>query len=242
VERDGSGIIATLPANATDYRDLGVSPDVPYRYVVRATKDGGFSGNSNFVQVVVGTAPPPAPSGADAVPAGSALAKVTWVDNATNESGFRVERSTDGGANWVVAGMAGRNETSFSDVGQPSEQPLCYRVIGFNSSGDSPASNMDCTTLPAAPSDLIAAPGGLMGEINYLGWADNSGVEDGYEVQRTNTPGGFLFYVETIATLGPNATSYSDAVLWGNTYTYRVVALKEGGRSDPSNEATVYGQ
>ena len=66
-----------------------------------------------------------------------------------------------------------------------------------------------------------------MGEINVLGWADNSGVEDGYEVQRTNTPGGFIFYVETIATRGPNATSYSGDVRGGKTYTYRVVSLKE---------------
>jgi len=81
-----------------------------------------------------------------------------------------------------------------------------------------------------------------MGEVIDLGWADNSGVEDGYEVQRQ-----FCGYhgcgYGTIATLGPNATSYSDwDVLPGNTYTYRVVALKEDGRSDPSNEATVYGQ
>jgi len=243
VERSGSGVIATLPGNATRYRDLGVSPDVPYGYVVRATKDGGFSGNSNLVQVVVGTAPPAAPSAADAVPSGSAVARVTWVDNATNESGFHVERSTDGGAIWVVAGTASMNETSFYDGGQPSEQPLCYRVIAFNSQGDSPPSNMDCTPLPAAPSGLMAIATGSMGEIIELGWADNSSVEDGYEVQRTNTPGGFIWYVETIAILGPNATSYTDLdVLWGNTYTYRVVALKKGGPSDPSNEATVFGQ
>ena len=246
VRRDG-WIVATLPANTTGYRDAAVTPENPYGYVVRATKDGGSSGNSNVVQVVVATVPPAAPSGADAVPSGSAVATVTWVDNATNESGFRVERATDGGASWVAAGTAGLDEIGFYDFEQASEHTLCYRVIAFNSQGDSPPSNTDCTTLPAAPSDLLAIAAGMMGEVITLGWADNSGVEDGYEVQRwfsyCDDYHGCYSAFEMIATLGPNATSYSDwDVLPGNTYTYRVVALKEDGRSDPSNEATVYGQ
>jgi len=239
-------VVATVPANATSYHDPGLADDT-YWYQVKATKDGGTSGSSNNASAVVATVPPVSPSAADAIPGGSSVAAIMWVDNATTEAGFRVERSTDGGASWVVAGTAGMDETWFYDVGQPNEQQLCYRVIAFNSPGDSPPSNMDCTTLPAAPSDLIATSAGLMGEVNNLIWADNSGVEDGYDVQRLFTYcdyDGCYSYFETIATLGPNATSYSDSwdVLPGNTYTYRVFALKEGGRSDPSNEATVYGQ
>jgi hypothetical protein len=239
VERRGSGIIATLPANATSYRHLGVSPDVPYGYVVRATKDGGFSGNSNFVVVVVGTVPPAAPSGANAVPSGSAVARVTWIDNATNESGFRVERSTDGGASWVAAGTAGLDEMGFYDVGQASEQPLCYRVIAFNSQGDSPPSNTDCTTLPAVPSPPLVTL--VEGPAFDLTWADNSGIEDGYEVQRLFCDWDMCHDWESIATLGPNATSYRDAALWqfAYGYYYRIFALKDGGRSDPSGEAFV---
>lgn len=106
---------------------------------------------------------------------------------------------------------------------------------------------MDCTTLPTAPSDLVATPGGALGEVINLTWVDNSGVEDGYEVQRLFTYcdyDGCYSYYETIATLGPNATSYNDSwdILPGATYTYLVFALKEAGRSDPSNEATPYGQ
>jgi len=240
VERFGSGVIATLPANTTSYRDAGVSPDVTYTYVVRATKDGGSSPNSNSVQVVVATVPPAAPSGADAYPGSSTVASVTWVDNATNEAGFRVERSTDGGANWVAAGTSGINQSWFNDFERPSEQQLCYRVIAFNNAGDSPPSNMDCTTLPAAPTNLVATP--VESGTIELTWTDNSGVEDGYDVEKLINYcdyDGCYSYWASIATLGPNATSYRDTGLSpGEFATYFVQALKDGGSSDQSNQAS----
>jgi len=245
-QSDGTPVVvATLPANATTYHDVGLA-DNTYSFQVLATKDGGTSTASNNASVVVATVPPLSPSGADANPGGSSVAAITWGD-ATTEAGYRVERSIDGGASWVVAGTSGLNETWFYDVAQPSEGQLCYRIIAFNGAGDSPPSNMDCTTLPAAPSELVATAGGTLGEVINLTWADNSGVEDGYEVQRLFTYCDYYdcySYFETIAILGPNATSYSDSweILPGNTYTYRVLAVKEGGNSDPSNEATVYGQ
>jgi hypothetical protein len=239
-------VVATVHANATTYHDPGLSDDT-YWYQVKAIKDGGTSGSSNNAIAVVATVAPVSPSGVDAIPGASNVGFVTWANNATTEAGFHVERSTDGGASWVVAGTTRTDETWFSDVEQPSERQLCYRVIAFNSQGDSPPSTMDCTTLPAAPSGLVAIFAGSLGEIVELGWADNSGVEEGYEVQRLYTycdwDGSCYSDFYVIATLGPNATSYTDTdVLPGNTYTYRVVALKDGGRSDASNEATVYGQ
>ncbi len=240
VERFGSGVIATLPANATSYRDGGLTPDVTYTYVVRATKDGGSSPNSNSVQVVVATVPPAAPSGADAYPGSSTVASVTWVDNATNEAGFRVERSTDGGASWVVAGTSGINQSGFNDFERPSEQQLCYRVIAFNNAGDSPPSNMDCTTLPAAPTNLVATP--VESGTIELTWTDNSGVEDGYDVEKLINYCDYdqcYSYWASIATLGPNATSYRDTGLSpGEFATYFVQALKDGGSSDMSNQAS----
>jgi hypothetical protein len=164
---------------------------------------------------------------------------VTWSNSAT-ASGFRVERSTDGGGNWVPAGTTGTGETWFYDYGQPSEQPLCYRVIAFNSLGDSPPSNTDCTALPAAPSDLVAT--GVEGSAIDLTWTDKTNVEDGYQVWRLFTYcdwDGCYSYYDVIAILGPDVTSYRDAGLNpGEYYTYVVVALKDNGYSDLSNEAS----
>ena len=232
VERSGSGIIATLPANATSYRDAAVIPDVTYTYVVRATKDGGSSANSNSVQAVVATVPPVAPSVANAYPASSTVASVTWVDNATNEAGFRVERSTDGGASWVIAGTTGTDATWFSDEGLIPEQQVCYRVFAFNSHGVSGSSNVDCTVPPAGPTNLV---------VNYqtydLVWSDNSGVEDGYEVwvEWVYEDGSLGFM--GIASLPPNTTRFSDRDANNRGFCcgwrYLVYAVKDGGYSDP---------
>src|SRR5207245_7504283 len=55
-------VVATLPANTTVYHDAGLTPDNTYWYVVYATKDGGSSGSSESVQVVLATTPPVAAS------------------------------------------------------------------------------------------------------------------------------------------------------------------------------------
>jgi hypothetical protein len=169
---------------------------------------------------------------------------VDWIDNSPNEDGFRIERSLDGGSTWNPAALVPASVRSSVDEMRTSEQQVCYRVFAYNAVGDSPPSNSDCTTPPAAPSDLVARGADWYGDPNLLVWVDNSAVEDGYEVQR--------FWCEidgcafiTVAILAPNTTSFADYgwdILPGNSYTYRVVALKDGGRSDPSNEAMIYGQ
>jgi len=236
-------VIATLSANATAYHDAGLADDI-YYYQVRATKNGGESDGSNNAAASVVTAPPAAPSALAVYPSSSSSMTITWVDNSTSEAGFRVERSADGGASWSAVETAPQDATSLGDAGLSSEQRACYRVIAFNSLGDSQVSNTGCATPPAAPTGLVAI-GAAVGAID-LTWTDNSGVEDGYAVLRLTLgqycdDGGCYdyYYYDQIATLDANATSYRDSGLFsGDSHSYVVVALKDGGHSDQSNEAT----
>lgn len=227
-----ANIVATLPANVTSYRDQGL-PDDTYYYRVRATKDGGTSEASDAASALVRTMPPVAPV-VDAFPHSSIVASVTW-GNLTSETGYRVERSTDGGLTWVAVGSAGVNQIWFTDGGQPSEQSLCYRVIAFNELGESPPSNTDCTMLPLPASGLVATR--VEGPAVDLTWTDNSGVEDGYEVALVFSCEWEECYVDyiSVATLGPNTTSYRDERVYVGEYPYVVFAIKDGGRSSPSN-------
>ena len=83
---------------------------------------------------------------------------------------------------------------------------------------------------PAAPSGLVAAPMGS-GQID-LAWTDASGDEMGFEIDRS--PYGAIW--DTLATVGANTESYSDAsVSSDTTYFYRVRAYSGSGYSDYSD-------
>jgi len=83
---------------------------------------------------------------------------LTWTDNATNESGFIVQRSTDG-INWSQIASLGANTVSFTNSGLTltGNQSYSYRVQAFNSAGNSAFSNI-ATTTPTAQSVVPAAP------------------------------------------------------------------------------------
>src|SRR5882762_1630570 len=232
---------ATMGVNATSYADVGLTASTQYCYKIRALRAyDGRTTYSAFSSVACATTPappvPPAPTSADAKPANSTTVDVTWVDGSTNEDGFRIERSLDAGSTWPSARTLGANQTSFRDAGLASEQSVCYRVIAFNARGDSPPSNSDCTTPPAAPAGLTATA--AEGPAIDLAWTDNSAVEDGHEILRATDGAAFGIVTD----VPPNSTTYHDAGATTNaTYSYQVRAKKDGGYSDLSRTASAVG-
>jgi hypothetical protein len=225
-------IVANLTANATTYRDAGLSPDVTYFYLVRATKDGGYSYFSNYATAVTASTPPAAPSGVNASPYSSTAVSIYWTDNSGNEEGFRVQRGPSEAGPWETIATTGVDEAYSYEEGLSTEQEVCYRIIAFNSKGESSPSS-DCTTPPAAPTNLVATT--VDHQAIDLSWTNNSPAADGFIVFRYSYPyGDFLGSVE----LPNTATSYRDAGLESSTsYWYWMVAAKDGGYSDYANDA-----
>jgi hypothetical protein len=87
--------------------------------------------------------------------------------------------------------------------------------------------------VPTAPTNLAAAP--AAGQVS-LTWLDTSTGESGFAIERRlGTSGAFM----QVATIGPNATGYTDSGLTAlETYQYQVRALSSVGSSGPSNIAT----
>ena len=85
----------------------------------------------------------------------------------------------------------------------------------------------------AAPTALQAHP--VSASAVTLSWTDNATNESGFLVDRAADGGAF----ERVATVGPNATSYSDQTLIAGGFTYRVCAYNAGGSSGYSNLAFV---
>jgi VCBS repeat protein len=77
----------------------------------------------------------------------AAQLKLTWTDNSTNETGFKIERKTGASGTFVQIAVVGANVTSYTDSGI-SAGSYCYRVRAYNSYGDSPFIET-CTNISA---------------------------------------------------------------------------------------------
>jgi len=231
--KTGSGSFTQIPSvvGTTTFSDTGISTNNSYTYKVRAYKDGVNSDYSNEVTVTV--AIPSAPSGLSAAVISTSRIDLTWTDNSNNETGFKIERRT-ANTSYTEIGTVNANVTSFSNTGLSSNTTYYYRVRAVNPVGNSGYSNevITHTSVPAAPSNLQAAV--VSNTRIDLTWADNSNNETGFRIERRT---GSTW--SQVASVGANATSYSDTGLTANTtYYYRVRAYNAAGNSPYTAEAS----
>jgi hypothetical protein len=244
---DASGIwndIATLPANATGYTDADVAPDLTYTYRVQALENGGVSDYSNEAAGAIATAVPTAPGGVVAVYysglwTGWLYLDVSWTDTSGNEVGFRIEESTDGISGWSTVSVALANRPhvleQYDQYAFPSFFDACYRVVAFNSLGDSAPSNVFCTGWGGAPQNLVATA--VDPHTVDLAWTGVARFASGYEVVRYDCE---LFdsCYHLVASLPPGATNFRETDLAaGREYRYLVYVTYPDGWGDFYNEA-----
>ncbi len=229
--------VATLPATDTAYTDTTVTTNTTYGYRVVA-HDAVSSAASNVATVIL-VSPPTGVTLTSTQPTATTFAvTVGWVDTATAESGYVVERSSDGGVTWTTLGttlpaIAGAGSTGTYVDPTATEGTLTYRVGAVNGlqvAYSGPVS----ITLVAAPTGLALA-GGVNGSV-ILTWTDNATTETSYLVERS-TDGGTTW--NTTATLAANTVTWTDAAtVRGTTYTYRVSAVV-GAASAASGTASM---
>ena len=102
--------------------------------------------------VGTGTTTPAAPTSLTATAvAGNFAVALTWQDNATNETGFRIERCAGPGCSGFVAIAApGPNVTSYQNVGLAAGTSYSYRVRASNAAGNSSYSNTAAASTPVS--------------------------------------------------------------------------------------------
>ena len=239
-------LVGTVAANVTSFSDSTVQPSTQYSYRVVAMNSIGDSAASNTASV---TTPPARPNNLRPTRVEITRIEMAWVDNANNETGFRVQRATDEAFTQnLFEATTGLNQTTFRD--QTFTAPVnFYRVLASNANGNSGPSNVirvataiqtppgtaPGATVPAAPTNLSATaigpnPAGLRID---LAWRDASNTETGFRIQRS-TVSTFATVIEF--TVDFNVTAFSDtSVVLGATYFYRVLAFNAVGNSLPSN-------
>jgi titin len=243
IERSEDGIsfapLSSVAADTTSYIDTTVSAGMTYTYQVNAFNDVGPSAFSNTASVTL-SSPPTDPAAPSDLMAGQFVAgqvNLAWVDNASNETGFAIERSEDG-ITFTPLMSVGADTTSYVDTTVVAGVTYTYQVNAFNDVGPSAFSN----TASVAVIDPPLAPDQLEANLEDipavdLVWADNALDETGFVIERSTD--GVTFSVLT--SLAADTTNYVDAaVLGGVTYTYRVAAVIGTVQSDYSNTASIF--
>lgn len=93
--------------------------------------------------------PPTAPAALAARALGGSAIELTWQDNSSNETGFRIERSPDGTSGWSQVGATAADAVAYEDAGLAEGTTAYYRVAAEGSAGVSAFSNVAEATTPA---------------------------------------------------------------------------------------------
>lgn len=181
--------------------------------------------------------PPTAPTTLTATTASSTQINLTWVDNASTETGFRIERCSGVSCtSFAEIATVAANVTSYSSTALTAATAYSYRVRSYNAGGNSAyTTTASATTLPNAP----AAPTNLAATVVSISridltWTDNATNETLYSVERCSGVSCTAF-VE-FASSSANTVSQSSTGLAANTsYSFRVKASNTGGNSGYSN-------
>ncbi|MCA9874914.1 MAG: multicopper oxidase domain-containing protein [Anaerolineales bacterium] len=240
--------------------DLGTVPsplDQPNTHGVRSFTDDTFRWNSSvysyrvvaqnmigygneFMSLTAQSASAPvgviqAPANLSATLQAGPQVRLTWMDNATNETGFTVERSADGVTFAHIGTAPARNNTgsvTFVDSSVVLGTTYSYRIAAVNGVNSSAYSNVVSisVTAPASPTS-VAATAVRQGnnERATVTWTDSANNESGFEVQRA-TNATFTAGLVT-NTVGANVTSYTTGNISRTPYYIRVRAINAVGAS-----------
>ena len=109
-----------------------------YTVVLTVTDNGAASNSASTTAVVSAPVSPPlAPSGLSGTRSTNRVV-LAWTDNSGNESGFKIERSSDG-VTFTQIATVGTNVTTYTNTG--AKKTFWYRVRAYNSGGNSAYSN-----------------------------------------------------------------------------------------------------
>ncbi len=225
--------IHTTTENISSYSITGLNESTQYDFIIKSQNVTGSSSDvvSNSLTTSSCATIPTPPSSVVAAEVDCNAIDLTWVDNSSNETSFKIMQSINGSA-YTLYHTTAENITSYSATGLDENTAYGFRVKAYNSLGNSASAQGNlittstCPTAPNAASNLVATEVDCT-SIDLI-WGDNSNDEDGFKLFRSIDGGTYTLY----QTLGADVTSYSATGLTESTsYGFEVVAYNAVGDS-----------
>lgn len=239
---DGSSNWTTInsPAGtATSYDDNGLTPNTRYYYRIKAINAAGVPGDySIVVNAITPDTPPAKPLRLSFTSIAYNQISLQWAAGSGNQTGFQIERSTDG-ANWNKLTDVDGSKTTYTDQTVQPQTHYYYRIRAVNGAGVSdPSDPIDTTTPvgpPAAPQNLTAtAVSTTQIKLTWTAVATATSILIQRSLDGTNWT--------SLTTVAGNLTDYTDSGLTPNTrYYYRIQGTNTTGTgpfSNPANATT----
>lgn len=242
--KTGAGVFTTVGtrgADVTQYPDSGLAAETTYTYQVRALLSTLTSDPSNAAVVV----PLGMPTSLVVRAPASNQAQLSWTDRSGNESGFKVERSADGGLTWPSLASLDMpapdigSTVSYTDRSVVAGSAYLYRVRAYAGSSAAPAALSSASNqagiapLPAPTNLVVTVPAPPAGSTRLdLSWEYAGSGQTGFKIEWSTN--GVTFNSGPVA--GASARSYQYSGLSvATTYTFRIRATNASGDSSYSN-------
>ncbi|HEV2193870.1 MAG TPA: spherulation-specific family 4 protein [Nitrosopumilaceae archaeon] len=130
----------------TNYNVTSLAANSVYKFRIAAWNSVGLGAYSTNV---TGYTLPNAPTSLTANAISSSQINLSWAASGNVTTGYKIERSTNGGSTWsTIVANTGNTNTSYSDTGLAASTTYTYRVSTINAVGtSSPSNTASATTL-----------------------------------------------------------------------------------------------
>lgn len=186
--------IATEGKSAEEHEDTTLSIGNTYAYKVSAENETGESAQAGPATVETDSVPD-APSNLQASTVSSSQVDLTWVDNATDESEYRIYKDDN------LFDTIAADSPSYSATGLEEGTEFDWQVAAANAAGEARSATVSEATQLAAPSNLDKEQFGSGEFVSWdLSWTNNTSKAQNIELLRDDS---------VHDTLGASANRYS---------------------------------
>ncbi len=221
-------LLTTLPAGSNAYSHTGLSPSTLHYYRVYAVNAFGASAYTSAGSSTTLPLPPGIPQNVVAKVVSADYVRLDYTYSVGDQTGFTAQRQLPA-APWLdVATLAAADRSVFfATGGLAASTSVSYRLLAFNTGGNSATSSSSIiTVLPAIPAVATNARVTIVTQAHLVSWKHSGVATDGCLVEWSESADGdFYIHGEVNCAEGLYGVPTDTA----KRYFFRVRAFNAGG-------------